>query len=233
MLHVQDVTKVYHQGRREVHALRGVSLQVAGGEFLSLMGPSGSGKSTLLHLLGALDSPTSGRILLAGRDLHGLSDKQCALLRRNQIGFVFQSFNLLPSLTAAENVALPLLLAGQSARHARRQALAVLHQVGLRHRECHCPDELSGGEMQRVAVARTLVTQPAIVLCDEPTGNLDSAASAEILALLRELPSDGRRAVVMVTHDANAAAHGDRIIHLRDGKIEAQEFLRGRHARAA
>jgi len=233
MLHVQDVTKIYQQGRRPVHALRGVSLKVAAGEFLSLMGPSGSGKSTLLHLLGALDAPTSGRILLAGQDLRGLSDKQCALLRRNRIGFVFQSFNLLPSLTAAENVALPLLLAGQSARQARRQALAVLHQVGLRARAGHCPDELSGGEMQRVAVARTLITQPDLVLCDEPTGNLDSAASAEILALLRELPADGLRAVVMVTHDARAAAYGDRIIHLRDGLIEAEELLRGLHVFAA
>ena len=233
MLHVQDVTKVYHQGRREVHALRGVSLHVAPGEFLSLMGPSGSGKSTLLHLLGALDTPTSGRILLAGQDLRGLSDKQCTLLRRNRIGFVFQSFNLLPSLTAAENVALPLLLAGQSARHAGRQARAVLEQVGLLPRACHCPDELSGGEVQRVAVARTLVTQPDVVLCDEPTGNLDSVASADILALLRELPADGRRAVVMVTHDAQAAAYGDRIIHLRDGQIEAEELLRGLHALAA
>jgi putative ABC transport system ATP-binding protein len=233
MLHVENVTKVYPQGRRPVHALRGVSLRVARGEFLSLMGPSGSGKSTLLHLLGALDAPTSGRILLAGQDLGKLSDKQCALLRRNRIGFVFQSFNLLPSLTAAENVALPLLLAGQSARQAGHQARAVLEKVGLRARAGHCPDQLSGGEMQRVAVARTLVTQPDVVLCDEPTGNLDSAASTEILVLLRELLADGSRAVVMVTHDARAAAYGDRIIHLRDGQIEAEELLRGPHARAA
>jgi putative ABC transport system ATP-binding protein len=235
MLDVEDVTKVYRQGCRAVHALRGVSLHVAGGEFLSLMGPSGSGKSTLLHLLGALDTPTSGRVMLAGRDLHGLSDREAALLRRHRIGFVFQSFNLLPMLTAAENVALPLLLAGQSARHAGRQARRVLDQVGLRARADHCPDAMSGGEMQRVAVARTLVTEPDVVLCDEPTGNLDSAAGAEILALLRQLPACGRRAVVMVTHDAGAAAHGDRIIHLRDGRIEAEETttLRGRYALAA
>jgi putative ABC transport system ATP-binding protein len=233
MLHAQKVTKVYTRGRRPVNALRGVSLQVAGGEFLSLMGPSGSGKSTLLHLLGALDSPTSGRILLGDQDLADLSDKQCALLRRDRIGFVFQAFNLLPSLTAAENVALPLLLAGQSARNAKRKALVALDEVGLVARAGHCPDELSGGEMQRVAVARTLVTEPDVVLCDEPTGNLDTAASAEILRLLRQLPKDGRRAVIMVTHDARAAGYGDRIVHLRDGQIEAEEHLRDLHAVAA
>jgi putative ABC transport system ATP-binding protein len=233
MLEVQDVTKVYQQGRRAVHALRGVSLKVWSGEFLSLMGPSGSGKSTLMHLLGALDSPTTGHVLLGGRDLHGLSDKECALLRRNRIGFVFQCFNLLPTLTSAENVALPLLLAGQPARCARQRALAVLDQVGLQARAGHCPDELSGGEMQRVAVARTLVTNPDLVLCDEPTGNLDSAASTEILDLLRRLPEKGRRAVVMVTHDPRAAGYGDRIIRLRDGRIESEELVRGPHALAA
>ncbi len=232
MLHAQDVTKVY-EGRRPVHALRGVSLEVKAGEFVSLMGPSGSGKSTLLHLLGALDAPTSGRIMLGNQDLACLSDRQCALMRRNRIGFVFQAFNLLPSLTAAENVALPLLLAGQSARQARRQAVVALEQVGLLARACHCPDEMSGGEMQRVAVARTLVTEPEVVLCDEPTGNLDSVASAEILTLLRQLPEDGRRAVIMVTHDASAAAYGDRIVRLRDGQIEAEELVRGRYAVAA
>jgi putative ABC transport system ATP-binding protein len=232
MLHAQDVTKVY-EGRRPVHALRGVTLQVKAGEFVSLMGPSGSGKSTLLHLLGALDAPTSGRIMLGSQDLACLTDRQCALMRRNRIGFVFQAFNLLPSLSAAENVALPLLLAGQPARQARRQAVVALDQVGLRARAGHCPDEMSGGEMQRVAVARTLVTEPDVVLCDEPTGNLDSVASAEVLALLRQLPEDGRRAVVMVTHDAGAAAYGDRIVRLRDGQVETEEFVRGRHAVAA
>jgi putative ABC transport system ATP-binding protein len=233
MLRAEEVTKVYMRGRRPVNALRGVSLQVARGEFLSLMGPSGSGKSTLMHLFGALDAPTSGRVLLDGQDFADLSDKQCALLRRDRIGFIFQAFNLLPSLTAAENVALPLLLAGQSARHARRQALLALDEVRLLARAGHCPDELSGGEMQRVAVARALVTQPDVVLCDEPTGNLDSAASAEILALLRQLPEDGRRAVIMVTHDAQAAAYGDRIVRLRDGQIEAEALLRDSNAVAA
>lgn len=232
MLHAQDVTKVY-EGRCPVHALRGVTLQVKAGEFVSLMGPSGSGKSTLLHLLGALDAPTSGRIMLGSHDLACLSDKQCALMRRTRIGFVFQAFNLLPSLTAGENVALPLLLAGQAARQARRQAVAALELVGLLDRAGHRPDEMSGGEMQRVAVARTLVTEPEVVLCDEPTGNLDSAAGAEILALLRQLTADGRRAVIMVTHDASAAAYGDRIVRLRDGQVEAEELLRGRHAVAA
>jgi putative ABC transport system ATP-binding protein len=230
MLEVQDVTKVYQQGRRQVQALRGVSLTVAGGEFVAIMGPSGSGKSTLMHLLGALDTPTTGHALFAGRDLKQLSDRERTLLRRDRMGFVFQFFNLLPTLTAAENVALPLLLAGRRQAEARRRALAGLERVGLAHRSGHFPEELSGGEMQRVAIARALVTEPAVVLCDEPTGNLDSAASAEVLALLRRLPQEGRRAVVLVTHDAGAAAHGDRLVRLRDGQLEAEETLRGRHA---
>jgi putative ABC transport system ATP-binding protein len=233
MMELQDVTKVYQQGRRVVHALRGVSLTVAAGEFVSIMGPSGSGKSTLMHLLGALDTPTSGRALFAGRDLQSLSDRERALLRRSRIGFVFQFFNLLPTLTAAENVALPLLLAGQGRGAGRRRALTALESVGLADRAEHFPEELSGGEMQRVAVARALVTEPEAVLCDEPTGNLDSASSKEILALLRSLPAAGRRAVVMVTHDPQAAAVADRVVHIRDGRVESQEHVRGAHAVAA
>jgi putative ABC transport system ATP-binding protein len=230
MMELQEVTKVYQQGRRVVHALRGVSLTIAGGEFVSIMGPSGSGKSTLMHLLGALDTPTSGKALFAGRDLHALSDRERTLLRRTRMGFVFQFFNLLPTLTAAENVALPLLLGGQSRGRSRAAAVAVLDTVGLAERAEHFPEELSGGEMQRVAIARALVIEPEAVLCDEPTGNLDSASSKEVLALLRSLPQAGRRTVVIVTHDASAAAYGDRIIHLRDGRIESQEHVRGRHA---
>jgi len=230
MLEVQDVTKNYTQGRRTVHALRGASMRVDAGEFVSIMGPSGSGKSTLLHILGALDTPTTGRVLFHGRDLQMLSDRERSLVRRNQVGFIFQFFNLLATLTAVENVALPLLLGGESRRKARQSALAGLERVGLHDRADHFPEQLSGGEMQRVAIARALVTEPEVMLCDEPTGNLDSATSKEILALLRHLPEPGRRAVVMVTHDLEAGRHADRLISLRDGLVQSHEVLRGRHA---
>ncbi len=223
MMELIDVTKVYQQGRRTVHAVRGVSLRVETGEFVSIMGPSGSGKSTLMHLLGALDTPTTGRALFAGEDLRAMSDRRRSFIRRTRIGFVFQFFNLLPTLTAAENVALPLLLGGESRRVARRRAEASLERVGLSHRGDHFPEELSGGEMQRVAVARALVTEPEAILCDEPTGNLDSANARVILELLRRLPEAGRRSVVMVTHAPEAAAVGDRIIHISDGLITAEE----------
>jgi putative ABC transport system ATP-binding protein len=231
MMELQDVTKHYLQGRRTVQALRGVSLRIEAGEFVSIMGPSGSGKSTLMHLLGALDTPTTGRVLFQGRALQDLTDKELSLLRRSRIGFIFQFFNLLPTLTAVENVALPLLLAGQRRSRALEPAYAGLERVGLLDRAAHFPDEMSGGEMQRVAIARALVIEPEAVLCDEPTGNLDSATSAEILALLRSLPEPGKRAVVMVTHDAEAATYGDRLVHIRDGLVEADETTqRGRHA---
>ena len=223
MMEVVDATKIYQQGRRRVEALRGVSLHIADGEFVSIMGRSGSGKSTLLHLLGALDTPTSGQALFRGHDLHKMSDRDRSLLRRNRIGFVFQFFNLLGTLTAVENVALPLLLGGRPRREARERALISLGRVHLSDRADHFPEEMSGGEMQRVAVARALVTEPEAVLCDEPTGNLDSTTGKEILALLRELPEKGRRSVVMVTHDPLAAAVGDRIITIRDGLIDPQE----------
>jgi putative ABC transport system ATP-binding protein len=218
MLALHDVTKAYPQGRRMVHALCGVSLCIRHGEFVAIMGPSGSGKSTLLHLLGALDVATTGSVEFAGQDLKALSERKRALLRRRRIGFVFQSFNLLPTLTAAENVALPLMLAG--AGPSRVRALAALERIGLSARADHYPEEMSGGEMQRVAIARALVTDPELVLCDEPTGNLDSGNAKDVLRLLRSLP-DGRRTVVMVTHDLGAAAHGDRTIHLRDGSLDA------------
>jgi putative ABC transport system ATP-binding protein len=220
MMELHDVTKVYQQGRRAVQAVRGVSLQVMPGEFVSIMGPSGSGKSTLLHLMGGLDTPTTGKAIFQGKDLQLLSDRNRSLLRRSRIGFVFQFFNLLPTLTAAENVALPLLLGGLARAKALRQAQVALESVGLADRVTHFPEAMSGGEMQRVAVARALVTEPEAVLCDEPTGNLDSANSKEVLALLRRLPGDGRRAVVMVTHDQEAAAIGDRFVHIRDGRIQ-------------
>lgn len=220
MLTLDAVTKVYQQGRRAVEAVRGVSLTIDAGEFVAIMGPSGSGKSTLLHLLGALDTPTTGRVLFRGTDLQTMTDRQRSLLRRERVGFVFQAFNLLPTLTAAENVALPLLLGRSRRAAAAKRAESALDRVGLSGRADHFPDELSGGEMQRVAVARALVTEPEAVLCDEPTGNLDSANGGEVLALLRGLPEDGRRSVVIVTHDAAAAAVGDRLVRIRDGRVE-------------
>jgi putative ABC transport system ATP-binding protein len=230
MMQLQAVTKSYKQGLRTVNALRGVSMTIEAGEFVSIMGPSGSGKSTLMHLLGALDSPTTGEVWFKDRALHTLKDSELALLRRTRIGFVFQFFNLLPTLTAAENVALPLLLGGQRRSVALKPSYAGLERVGLRERADHFPDEMSGGEMQRVAIARALVIEPEAVLCDEPTGNLDSANSAAILELLRGLPEAGKRSVVMVTHDAQAAAYGDRIVHIKDGLIDTEETVRGGQA---
>ncbi len=225
MMELVEVTKVYNTGRTPVHAVRGVSLSIAAGEFVSIMGPSGSGKSTLMHLLGALDTPTTGRALFQGRDLHSLSDRERSKFRRTKIGFVFQFFNLLPTLTAAENVALPLFLGSQPRGRALKEAVASLERVGLGHRADHHPEEMSGGEMQRVAIARALVTEPEAVLCDEPTGNLDSANSREILMLLRSLPETGRRSVVMVTHDPQAAAYGDRLVNIRDGLLAGIDDL--------
>lgn len=223
MIDLIDATKTYEQGRRVVHAVRGVSLTVCGGEFVSIMGPSGSGKSTLMHLMGALDTPTAGRAVFQGQDIQSMSDAQRSLLRRTRIGFVFQAFNLLPTLTAAENVALPLLLGGVPRKDAIGRATASLERVGLGHRGEHFPEEMSGGEMQRAAVARALVGDPDAVLCDEPTGNLDSANSREILSLLAGLPEPGRRAVVMVTHDPAAARYGTRVVRIKDGLVEADE----------
>jgi putative ABC transport system ATP-binding protein len=219
MMELVNVTKVYQQGRRTVQAVSGVSLAVAAGEFVSIMGPSGSGKSTLMHLMGALDTPTTGQALFLGRDLSAMSDRERSLLRRTRIGFVFQFFNLLPTLTAAENVALPLLLGGRGRSAALKEATAALERIGMVHRASHFPEEMSGGEMQRVAIARALVTEPEAVLCDEPTGNLDSTNSQEVLQLLRGLPEPGKRSVVMVTHDRNAASYGDRLVTIRDGLI--------------
>jgi putative ABC transport system ATP-binding protein len=222
---LDGVTKVYQQGRRTVEAVRGVSLKISPGEFVAIMGPSGSGKSTLLHLLGALDTPTKGRVLFNGQDLSRMSDRERSLLRRTRVGFVFQFFNLLPTLTAAENVALPLLLGGTARSAALRESYLSLERVGLVHRAEHFPEEMSGGEMQRVAIARALVTDPDAILCDEPTGNLDSANSKQILTLLRSLPLSGKRSVVMVTHDQNAANYGDRLVTIRDGQVFSEESI--------
>jgi putative ABC transport system ATP-binding protein len=225
MIELLDAVKTYTQGRRIVNAVRGVTLRVATGEFVTIMGPSGSGKSTLMHLMGALDTPSGGRAVFHGQDLQAMSDRARSLLRRDRIGFVFQAFNLLPTLTAAENVALPLLLGGLNRRIALARAGECLDRVNMGHRTDHFPDELSGGEMQRVAVARALVADPEAVLCDEPTGNLDSATSREILTLLAKLPEPGKRAVIMVTHDPTAASYGTRLVRIRDGLLESDEAI--------
>lgn len=226
MMELADVTKTYQQGSRTVHAVRGASLAVATGEFVSIMGPSGSGKSTILHLLGALDTPTTGDVFFQGQNLRTMSDRQRSLLRRTRIGFVFQFFNLIPTLRADENVALPLLLGGLRRSAALKQAARALERVSMSHRAEHFPEEMSGGEMQRVAIARAVVGEPEAIMCDEPTGNLDSKTSLEILDLLRSLPEPGKRALVMVTHDRRAADYGDRLIQIQDGRVAAEEDLR-------
>lgn len=224
-MHLENVTKSYVQGPRTVNAVRGVTLSVAAGEALSIMGPSGSGKSTLLHLLGALDTPTTGEVFFHGQNLRTMSDRQRSLLRRTRIGFVFQFFNLIPTLRGNENVALPLLLGGMRRSKALNAAMAALDRVGLAHRAEHFPEEMSGGEMQRVAIARAIVTEPEAILCDEPTGNLDSKTSQGILELLKSLPEPGKRSLVMVTHDRNAANIGHRLVHIQDGIVAQEEML--------
>lgn len=226
MMDLVNVTKVYMQGQRTVNAVRGVSMHVTAGEFVSIMGPSGSGKSTLLHLLGALDTPTSGHVVFQGLNLQTMSDRQRSGLRRTRIGFVFQFFNLLPTLKAVENVALPLLLGGMRRSVAIERANASLERVNMSYRADHYPEEMSGGEMQRVAIARALVGEPEAILCDEPTGNLDSSTSKEILAVLRSLPEPGKRSLVMVTHDRSAADYGDRVVHIQDGLVALEETIR-------
>jgi putative ABC transport system ATP-binding protein len=218
VLSFRDVRKVYAQGRRLVSALDGVSLDIPPREFVCVMGPSGSGKSTLLHLAGGLDVPTSGEVVVAGRATRSMSDLELTLLRRRSIGFVFQFFNLVPSLTVLQNAVLPALLDGRAMDELRPGAVDRLRAFGLGERLDHHPDELSGGEMQRVAVARALAAGPSIVLADEPTGNLDSAAGRGILELFRDVARE--RTVVMVTHDDRAAAYGTRTVRIRDGRLE-------------
>ncbi len=222
MIEFRDVRKTYVQGARRVVALDGVSLSIPRGSFASVMGPSGSGKSTLLHLAGGLDLPDGGEVLLDGRSTSAMDDDALTLLRRRRLGFVFQFFNLLPSLTVAENVALPLLLEGGSRPDAARRAAELLARVGLADRATHHPDELSGGEMQRTALARALAADPPLLLADEPTGNLDSATGRAILDLLRDVVRKDGRTLLMVTHDSAAAAFGDLVITLRDGRVESE-----------
>ena len=219
MLAVRDATKSYRQGEAEVKALAGVTLDVAAGEFVAIVGPSGSGKSTLLHLMGGLDAPTSGDVLIDGASIARMSDDEVTIFRRRSIGFVFQFFNLLPTLSAEENVALPLLLDGKRPRDVRDRVSAALEAVGLAHRRGHRPDEMSGGEMQRAAIARALVIEPKVILADEPTGNRDSATGDQILELIRKANQDRGATVVMVTHDAKAATRGSRLVTMRDGAV--------------
>jgi putative ABC transport system ATP-binding protein len=213
----QEVTRRYGEGDTAVDALRGVSLEVAPGQLTAIMGPSGSGKSTLMHILAALDLPTSGYVTLAGTRLGNLSDTEITKLRRKHIGFIFQFFNLLPMLTAEENIRLPLSIAGETPDKGEFEEL--LHRVGLTDRRSHRPSELSGGQQQRVAVARALVSKPTVVFADEPTGNLDSKTSDEILQLLQESVVNYKQTIVMVTHDAQAATIADRVLFLADGEI--------------
>ncbi|HSA77637.1 MAG TPA: ABC transporter ATP-binding protein [Nitrospirota bacterium] len=218
MIELKNVSRIYAHGTKEIQALRGITLNIKAGEFLSVMGPSGSGKSTLLNIIGGLDQPTSGEIFIDDRPLHGISDDELTLIRRRRVGFIFQFFNLLPILTAAENVSLPLLLEGIPYSRVKPKAEALLQKVGLGERTEHRPEQLSGGEMQRVAIARALIAGPAVLLADEPTGNLDSRTSAEILRLLKDLHTEGQT-IVMVTHDSKAADYGTRTITLQDGSI--------------
>jgi putative ABC transport system ATP-binding protein len=214
----RDLTRRYGDGDSAVDAVRGVSLEIPSGQFTAIMGPSGSGKSTLMHLLAGLDRPTEGRVEVGGRDITAMGDKQLTLLRREHIGFVFQAFNLVPTLSAEENITLPLSIAGR--RIDRSWVDSVIARVGLDDRRSHRPAELSGGQQQRVAVARALVAEPTVLFADEPTGNLDSQSSAEVLELLRDAVSAYGQTTVMVTHDSKAAEATDRIVHMADGRLE-------------
>jgi len=219
MIDIKNVTKVYHMGEIEVHALRGVSLQIEAGECLTIMGPSGSGKSTLMNVLGCLDVPTEGSYHLHGQDVSKLSDSELAHIRNKEIGFVFQTFNLLPRTTALRQVELPLMYAGVGPRERHKRSREALEAVGLGDRTGHKPDELSGGQQQRVAIARALVTGPSIIMADEPTGNLDTKSGEEILRIFKQL-NERDITIIFVTHDPEIAEYGGRTIHIRDGLVE-------------
>ncbi len=230
---VEDVTKVYKMGEVEVHALRGASLEIKQGEILAVMGPSGSGKSTLMNIMGCLDIPNAGTYYLDGRRVDTLRDNELAEVRSRKIGFVFQTFNLLPRTTALQNVELPLIYSGVGLVERRKRARAALEAVGLGDRLHHKPSELSGGQQQRVAIARALVNDPAIILADEPTGNLDSASGEEIVAIFQRLNQERSMTVIFVTHDRVVAEHTRRIVHLHDGRIVEEETIaQPRQARA-
>lgn len=233
LISASNLTKVYGSGPTAVTALNNVSLEVKPGEFVAVMGPSGCGKSTLLHLLGGLDQPTRGEVMIDGYSLSGLPDSKLTELRRRKVGFIFQFFNLIPVLNAVENAALPVTLDGVGQAEAKERARDWLMKVGLSERLDHRPDQLSGGQQQRVAVARALVADPALILADEPTGNLDTRASEEIALLLRQIANDWGRSVVIVTHDPRIAAHADRIIFLKDGEIVDETILEPRDGESA
>lgn len=225
VIELRDITKIYQMGEVEVHALRGTSLEVEKGEILTIMGPSGSGKSTMMNIIGCLDQPTGGTYLLEGEDVSHLHDDKLATIRNGQIGFVFQTFNLLARTTALQNVTLPLIYAGVARTERQERARRALEAVGLGHRLDHLPTELSGGQQQRVAIARALVNNPSIILADEPTGNLDSESGADIMAVLQGLNQERGMTVILVTHDPVIARHTKRIIHLHDGRITHNESV--------
>jgi putative ABC transport system ATP-binding protein len=229
IIRIRDLTREYRMGEETILALRGVSLDIHRNEYVAIMGPSGSGKSTMMNLLGCLDTPTAGEYWLNGVEVSGLSDDDLARVRNREIGFVFQTFNLLARSTALHNVELPLVYAGVSARERQIRATAVLEQVGLGDRMEHRPNELSGGQRQRVAIARALVNEPSILLADEPTGNLDSVTSEEIMRVFGDLHASGQT-VIMVTHEPDIAAHAERVVVLRDGRIESDRLTRGEAA---
>jgi len=219
LIETQDLWKTYVMGSEEIHALRGVSIQIQRGEYVAIMGPSGSGKSTLMNLIGCLDTPSKGSYLLNGKQVGQMNDDELARIRNEEIGFVFQTFNLLPRATALHNVELPLVYAGVSSKDRIERAKLALAKVELSERMTHRPNELSGGQRQRVAIARALVNTPSILLADEPTGNLDSKTGVEIMALFDRLHSAGNT-IVLVTHESDIAAHAHRAIHIRDGQVE-------------
>jgi len=224
LIDITDLRKVYEMGAMEVNALDGVTLHIAAGEYVAVMGPSGSGKSTLMNIVGCLDTPTSGSYKLRGTEIRERDDDELARIRNQEIGFVFQTFNLLPRADALHNVELPLIYAGRPAKERRERATSMLEMVGLKDRMHHKPNELSGGQRQRVAIARALVNGPSIVLADEPTGNLDSKTGIEIMALLDEIHAKGNT-VILVTHEEDIAARARRIVRLRDGRIESDKLV--------
>ena len=229
VIRIRELTREYRMGEETILALRGVSLDIRRNEYVAIMGPSGSGKSTMMNLLGCLDTPSGGEYWLNGAEVSRLSDDDLARVRNREIGFVFQTFNLLPRSTALHNVELPLVYAGASARERRARAAAALERVGLGDRMDHRPNELSGGQRQRVAIARALVNQPSILLADEPTGNLDSVTSEEIMRVFGDLHASGQT-VIMVTHEPDIAAHAERVVVLRDGRVESDRLTRGEAA---
>jgi len=224
VIKVEDLWKIYQLGEVQVEALRGVSFEIEEGEFVAIMGPSGSGKSTLMNILGCLDRPTRGRYFLDGQEVSQLNENQLAQVRNKKIGFIFQSFNLLPRLTALQNVELPLIYAGIPSQKRKEQAIKSLEAVGLGDRIHHYPNQLSGGQQQRVAIARALVNDPSIILADEPTGNLDTRSSEEIMHILQELNQEGKT-IVLVTHERDIASHTHRILHFRDGQLVDNETI--------